>query len=73
MTLADPPPPPKSDNNGIMVFTKPNIVSGWLYQTKTHITHIVYQPFSRVTPPNYIALAVILNDNKKLKSDDLTL
>ena len=37
--------------------TKPNIeFSGWLYQTKTHVTHIVYQPFSRVTPPNYIAL-----------------
>ena len=37
----------------ILLFTKPNIeVSGWLYQTKTHITHIVYQPFSRVTPPH---------------------
>ena len=33
----------------ILLFTKPNIeVSGWLYQTKTHFTHIVYQPFSRV-------------------------
>ena len=31
--------------------TKPNIEgSGWLYQTKTHNTHIVYQPFSRVMP-----------------------
>ena len=30
----------------ILLFTKPNIeISGWLYQTKTHITHIVYQPF----------------------------
>ena len=39
------------------LFTKQNIeVSGWLCQTKTHNTHIVYQPFSRVTPPNYIAL-----------------
>ena len=41
----------------ILLFSKPNIeVSGWLYETKTHITCIVYQPFSRVTPPNYIAL-----------------
>ena len=30
----------------------------WLYQTKTHITHIVYQPLSRVTSPNYFALGV---------------
>ena len=31
----------------IIQFTKPNIeVSGWLYQTKTHFTQIVYQPFS---------------------------
>ena len=38
----------------ILLFTKPNIeVSGWLYQTKTHITHIVYQPFSRVSPPSF--------------------
>ena len=43
----------------ILLFTKPNMeVSGWLYQTKTHITHIVYQPFSIVTHPNYIALRV---------------
>ena len=35
----------------ILLFTKPNIkVSGWLYHTKTHITHIVCQPFSKVTP-----------------------
>ena len=34
-------------------------LSGWLHQTKTHIIHIVYQPFSRVTPPNYIALVKI--------------
>ena len=41
----------------ILLFTKQNIeVSGWLYKTKTHITHIVYLPFSRVTPPSYIAL-----------------
>ena len=27
----------------ILLFTKPNIEGiGWLYQTKTHITHIVY-------------------------------
>ena len=38
----------------IILFTKPNIeVSGWLYQTKTHFTHIVYQPFSRVSPPSF--------------------
>ena len=43
-----------------LLFTKPNTeVSGQLYQTKTQITHIVYQPFSRVMPPNYIALAQI--------------
>ena len=43
----------------ILLFTKPNKeVCGWLYQTKTHITHIVYQPFSIVTHPNYIALRV---------------
>ena len=37
----------------ILLFTKPNIeVSGWLYQTKIHFTHIVYQPFSRVSPPS---------------------
>ena len=35
-------------------------VSGWPYQIKTHITHIVYQPFSRVKPPNCIALGVIV-------------
>ena len=29
----------------IILFSKPNIeVSGWLYQTKTHFTHIVYHP-----------------------------
>ena len=44
----------------IYEFTKPIIeVSGWLYQTKTDITHIVYQPLSRVTPPNYIALHLL--------------
>ena len=38
----------------ILLFTKPNIeVSGWLFQTKTHFTHIVYQPFSRVLPPSF--------------------
>ena len=37
----------------ILLFTKPNIeASGWLYHTKN--TH--HSPFSRVTPPNYIAL-----------------
>ena len=38
----------------ILLFTKPNIeVSGWLHQTKTNFTHIVYQPFSRVSPPSF--------------------
>ena len=38
----------------ILLFTEPNIeVSGWLYQTKTHFTHIVYQPFSGVSPPSF--------------------
>ena len=41
-----------------VLFTKPNIeVSGWLYQTKTHFTHIVYQPFSRVSPPSFTLYA----------------
>ena len=34
----------------ILLFTKPNIeVSGWLYLTKTHFTHIDYKPFLRVS------------------------
>ena len=38
----------------ILLFTKPNIeVSGWLYQTKTQFTHIVYKSFSRVSPPSF--------------------
>ena len=38
----------------IPLFTKPNIeISGWLYQTKTHFTHIVFQPFSSVSPPSF--------------------
>ena len=38
--------------------SKPNIeVSGWLFQTKTHFTHIVYQPFSRVSPPSFTLYA----------------
>ena len=42
----------------ILLFTKPNIeVSGWLYQTKTHFTHIIYQPFSRVSPPSFTLYA----------------
>ena len=42
--------------------TKTNIeVNGWLYQTKTNITHIVYQPFPRVMPPKYIALVSIVS------------
>ena len=51
----------------ILLFTKPNIeVSGWLYQTKTHFTHIiVYQPFSRVSPP--IGITSILIIDTKLK------
>ena len=42
----------------ILLFTKPNIeVSGWLYQTKTHFTHIVYQPFQecRLHPSHSMA------------------
>ena len=40
--------------------TKPNIeVSGWLYQTKTHFTHIVYQPFSRVSPPSFTLIILV--------------
>ena len=47
--------------------TKPNQeVSGWLYQTKTYTAHIVYQPFLRVKPPNYIALSKISSKEKKL-------
>ena len=46
----------------ILLFTKPYIEgSGWLYQTKTLITRIVYQPFSRVMPPDYIALGLTIN------------
>ena len=38
----------------ILLFTKPIIeVSGWLYWTKTHFTHIVNQLFSRVSPPSF--------------------
>ena len=38
----------------ILLFTKSNIeVSGWLYQTKIHFTHFVYQPFLRVLPPSF--------------------
>merc|ERR1712240_459374 len=44
----------------ILLFTKPNIeVRGWLYQTKTHFTHIIYQPFSRVSPPSFTLYGVI--------------
>ena len=39
----------------ILLFTKLNIKVR-LYQTKIHFTHIFNEPFSRVTPPNYIAL-----------------
>ena len=43
----------------IQLFTKPNIeVSGWLYQTKTHFTHIIYQPFSRMSPPLFTLYAL---------------
>ena len=46
----------------IQLFTNPNIeVSGWLYKTKTHFTHIVYQPFSKLKSPNYIALGGTIN------------
>ena len=45
----------------ILLFNKPNIeVSGWLYQTKTHFTHIVYQPFSRVSPPSFTLYGYII-------------
>ena len=56
----------------ILLLTKPNIeVSGWLYQTKTHFTHIVYQPFSRVSPPSFtlydhtsiVLLVIITHDD----------
>ena len=44
----------------ILLLTKPNIeVSGWLYQTKTHFTHIVYQPFSRVSPPSFTLFILV--------------
>ena len=44
----------------ILLFSKTNIeCSGLLYQTKTLITHIVYQPYSRVMPPIYIALLTL--------------
>ena len=38
--------------------TKNIEVSGWLYQIKTHFTHIVYQPFSRVSPPFFTLYGV---------------
>ena len=48
----------------ILLLTKPNIeVSGWLYQTKTHFTHIVYQPFSRVSPPSFTLYVSNWNNN----------
>ena len=38
----------------LLLFTKPYLeVSGWLFQTNTHFTHSVYQPFSRVSPPTF--------------------
>ena len=44
----------------ILLFTKPNMeVSGWLYQTKTHFTHIVYHPFSRVSPPSFTYVRIL--------------
>ena len=52
----------------ILLFTKPNIeVSGWLYQTKTHFTHIVYQPFSRESPPSF----TLYGFNSDLQCDEL--
>ena len=39
--------------------TKNIEVSGWLYQIKTHFTHIFYQPFSRVLPPSFTLYAPI--------------
>ena len=50
----------------ILLFTKPNIeLSGWLYQTKTHFTHIVYHPFSRVSPRSFT-----LYDGRRQNKDD---
>ena len=49
-------------------------VSDWLYQTKTHITHIVDQPFSRVMPRNCIAfdMSVCVSVNPELVSLEIT-
>ena len=41
----------------MLQFTKPNIeVSGRLYQTKKHITHIVYQPYKKVRPSRVLTV-----------------
>ena len=41
----------------MLQFTKPNIeVSGQLYQTKKHITHIVYQPYKKVRPSRVLTV-----------------
>ena len=46
----------------ILLFNKLNIeVSGRLYQTKTHFTNIVYQPFSRASPPSFTLYAYIIS------------
>ena len=50
----------------ILLFTKPNIeVSGWLNQTKTRFIHIVYQPFSRVSPPSFTLYVCDKSGNTK--------
>ena len=52
----------------ILLFTKPNIeVSGCLYQTKTHFTHIVYQPFSRVLTSSFTLYDTPKNVSSKKK------
>ena len=46
----------------ILLFTKPNIeVSGWLYHSKMHFTHLVHQPFSRVLPPSFTLYGNTIN------------
>ena len=36
-----------------LISPKKPTVSGWPFKTKTYIAHIVYQPFSRVSPPSF--------------------
>ena len=49
--------PPPAPLGLIYGSTKPNQkASGWLYQTKIHITRIVYQENYRSIPPYFMAL-----------------